>query len=258
MVARRARTSKTPDMKIIDLNADLGEGGENDAAILSCVTSANIACGAHAGSPEILRRTIDLAIAADVFVGAHPGYEDRENFGRRELDLPLGKVMDLVAWQVEAFASVAGDHFHHVKPHGALYHQSNRSLSLAAAVIEGVRKVTPSVVIYAPPSGALAESARAAGMAVHLEGFADRNYLPDGSLMPRSEIGAVISEVDEAVMQAVELAGSGRFQTLCVHGDGAQAVAMLRAIRQALAEAGFGFRLVRSKAGGKYSDPCDP
>ena len=219
-------------MRSIDLNADLGEGGMEDAALLGLVTSCNIACGGHAGSDEIMRRTVELANAAGVSIGAHPGYEDRENFGRLEMNLPLQIVTDLVARQVEKLAGFAG-HLHHVKPHGALYNQANRDDLLAAAVVEGVRKISPSLMLYAPPNGALAKAGRAAGLIIKAEGFADRRYREDGSLVPRSEAGAVISDIDEAVAQAMALARGGVMETICVHGDGAHAVAMLREIRKA-------------------------
>lgn len=221
-------------MKAIDLNADLGEGGSDDTALLSLVTSCNIACGGHAGSDDIMRKTVELALASGVAIGAHPGYEDRENFGRLEMNLPLQTVTDLVTRQVGKLAVFAGAELHHVKPHGALYNQANRDTALAAAVVEGVRKISPKLILYAPPFGALAAAGRAAGLVVRAEGFADRRYRDDGSLVPRSEPGAVISDIDEAVAQAVELAKGGVIETLCVHGDGPHAVEMLRAIRRAL------------------------
>jgi len=221
-------------MRSIDLNADLGEGGSEDGMLLTLVTSANIACGGHAGSDEIMRRSIDLALAAGVKIGAHPGYEDRENFGRREMDLPLAMVTDVVAHQVEKLAGFTDGQLHHVKPHGALYHQADRNSELAAAVVAGVKRITPDLILYAPPAGKLAAAGRAAGLTVMPEGFADRLYRPDGSLVPRTEPGAVITDIAEAVAQALKLARGGLIETLCVHGDGAHAVEMLRAIRMAL------------------------
>ncbi|MEX1115670.1 MAG: 5-oxoprolinase subunit PxpA [Akkermansiaceae bacterium] len=228
-------------MRRIDLNADLGEGGTEDEALLALVSSCNIACGGHAGSDDIMRRTLAHAVASGVAIGAHPGYEDRENFGRRELELPPQAITDLVARQVEKLASHAreiGTYLHHVKPHGALYNQANREASLAAAVIAGVLEISPGLLLYAPPDGALAAAARTAGMTVRSEGFADRRYQQDGSLQPRSQPGAVIENPDEAVAQALDLATSGRFETLCVHGDGAHAATLLQAIRSALENAG--------------------
>ncbi len=226
-------------MRMIDLNADLGEGGADDAALLDLVTSANIACGGHAGNDEIMRRTLDLCRDRGVAIGAHPGYEDRENFGRREMSLPLEQVTDLVARQVARLAEFSGNLLHHVKPHGALYNQANRDAALAAAVIEGVLKISTDVVLYAPPTGALAAAGRAAGLIVRGEGFADRRYQADGLLVPRSEQDAVISEIDEAVVQAIELANDNLMETLCIHGDGPHAAALLGAIRAALENAGL-------------------
>jgi UPF0271 protein len=229
-------------MRMIDLNADLGEGGSEDELLLGLVSSCNIACGGHAGSDEIMRRTLARALAAGVAIGAHPGYEDRENFGRRELQMTPQAVTELVVRQVGKLAALAqetGASLDHVKPHGALYHQANRDLSLAAAVIAGVLEISPALQLYAPPDGALAAAARAAGVIVRAEGFADRRYQNDGSLQPRSQPGAVIEDPAEAVAQALALAGSGRFETLCVHGDGAHAATLLRAVRSALENAGF-------------------
>jgi UPF0271 protein len=220
-------------MKRIDLNTDLGEGGADDTALLELVDSANIACGGHAGSEEIMRRTIGLAIAAGVAAGAHPGYEDRENFGRREMELPPDSVTDLVARQVEIFAAATGGTVHHVKPHGALYNQANRDASLALAVVRGIQKISPGAMLYALPASALAAAGLAAGMTVRTEGFADRRYQADGSLVPRGDPAAVISDVAEAVAQALKLARSGCIDTLCVHGDGPRALAILRALRAA-------------------------
>jgi UPF0271 protein len=229
-------------MRMIDLNADLGEGGTEDELLLGLVSSCNIACGGHAGSDDTMRRTLAHALAAGVALGAHPGYEDRENFGRRELELPPQAITELVVRQVEKLAALAhemGADLHHVKPHGALYNQANREKPLADAVIAGVLEVSPKLRLYAPPDGALAAAARAAGMTVRAEGFADRRYQDDGSLQPRSQPGAVIESPEEAVAQALALANSGRFETLCAHGDGGHAATLLLAIRSALENAGF-------------------
>jgi UPF0271 protein len=228
-------------MRSIDLNADLGEGGANDAALLELVTSANIACGGHAGDDETMRRTINLARASGVAIGAHPGYEDRKDFGRVAMVLPLEEITALVRRQVEklaSFASDAGSRIHHVKPHGALYNQASRDPLLAAAVVKGVTAISPDLILYALRNSALSDAGRAAGLTVWHEGFADRRYRDDGSLMPRGEPGAVIKDVETAVAQALEIASGGTVETLCIHGDGATAVAMLQAIRAKLGEAG--------------------
>ena len=224
-------------MREMDLNADLGEGGGEDAALLGLVSSANIACGGHAGDDETMRRTIDLALASGVAIGAHPGYEDREHFGRRAMAFPLDRVTDLVARQVEKLAThaaVAGATLHHVKPHGALYNQADRDALFAAALVAGITKITDQVMLYALPNSRLAEAGQAAGLTICQEGFADRRYLANGSLMPRNEPGAVITDVDEAIARAIELAKSGKVETLCVHGDGPTAVAILRVLRTSL------------------------
>jgi len=228
-------------MRSIDLNADLGEGGTHDAALLELVSSANIACGGHAGDEETMRRSIELALASGVCIGAHPGYEDREHFGRLAMVLPLENVTDLVRRQIEKLATLAnevGARLHHVKPHGALYNQASRDPLLAAAVVAGIASVSPDLILYALPVSALAEAGRAAGLTVCAEGFADRRYRLDGSLMPRGEPGAVIKDVDAAVAQALEIVSSGMVETLCVHGDGVTAVAILKNLRDRFGEVG--------------------
>jgi 5-oxoprolinase (ATP-hydrolysing) subunit A len=228
-------------MKWIDLNADLGEGGTEDAALLGLVSSANIACGGHAGDAGTMRRTVALAQEAGVAMGAHPGYEDREHFGRRAMILPFEKVTVLVRQQVAALNRVvleAGGRLHHVKPHGALYNQASRDPLLAAALVRGIVEVSPELILYALPQSALAVAGKAAGLPVYLEGFADRRYREDGSLMPRGEPGAVIKEVAVAVTQALEIISKKSIQTLCVHGDGATAVEILRDLRRKLDGAG--------------------
>jgi 5-oxoprolinase (ATP-hydrolysing) subunit A len=215
--------------KIIDLNADLGEGGTEDAKLLGLVSSANIACGGHAGSDEIMRRTVDRALEVGVAIGAHPGYEDREHFGRREMKLTSAQIIDIVSHQIEKLAIIARGNLHHVKLHGALYHQANNDETYAAAVIAGMGKISRDLVIYAPPQGFLAEHALAAGYVVWRDGF----------LIPRTEQNAVISEIQTAVSQAMDLAMSGSYETLCIHGDSPHAVAMLREIHTAMIHAGW-------------------
>lgn len=234
-------------MRLIDLNADLGEGGSEDENLLKWVSSANIACGGHAGDKDTMRRTIAIALENGVAIGAHPGYEDREHFGRRAMAFALGKVTDLVQRQVESLAALAaeaGTALHHVKPHGALYNQADKDLEFATALVKGITVVSSNAMVYALPGSTLAAAALAAGMTVCLEGFADRRYLPNGSLMPRSEPGAVIADVELAAAQALELVRSNTIQTLCVHGDGKTSLAILRRLRTHLEAEGV---LVRSQ-----------
>jgi UPF0271 protein len=233
------------DMRLIDLNADLGEGGTEDEALLRLVSSANIACGGHAGDETSMRRAIGLAMASGVAIGAHPSYEDRDHFGRRALVLPLDAVTEFVRHQVGQLAAIAADmgaELHHVKAHGSLYNQADRDVELAAAVVQGITDVSPDLVLYAPPAGALAAAGRAAGLTICAEGFADRRYLENGALMPRAEPGAVISNVEEAVAQAMEIVANGVVETLCVHGDGPTAVAILRDLRRRLEANGHTIR----------------
>jgi len=218
-----------------DLNVDLGEGREDDEVLLGLATSANIACGGHAGDDATMREAVRLAMAAGVAVGAHPGYEDRENFGRRELPVTPDEVEDLVKRQLRDFLTIAreaGAVLHHLKPHGALYHQADRDGQLAAAIVRAMLEQCPDAILYAPPDGNLAAAARNADIICWAEGFVDRGYRHDGGLVPRSERGAVITDVGEAVQQALSLMESGKYQTLCVHGDGENAIGILRGIRE--------------------------
>ena len=241
-------------MRTIDLNADLGEGGSQDTALMAIVSSANIACNGHAGDEETMRATIKAALAANVAIGAHPSYEDKENFGRRPMVLSPEQVIEMVSRQLENFTRLAtesGAKVHHVKPHGALYNQANIDPTLAAAVAEGVRRILPGCGFYVPSGGALAPAGEAAGLAVMAEGFVDRRYQDDGSLVPRGEPGAVIDFPACAIAQALPIAIEQRVktlnghwiqlpaQTLCVHGDSPKAVELLDQVRHALEQAGF-------------------
>jgi len=232
-------------VRAIDLNCDAGEGCGPEAELVAWVTSVNVACGLHAGDPVTARRTVELAAAAGVAVGAHPGFPDREGFGRRALALAPREVADLVAYQVGALWGIcraAGVRLCHVKPHGALYHLAARDDGVAEAVVGAVRAVDPSLLVVAPPGSALVAAAARAGLRAVREGFADRAYAPDGSLLPRHEPGAVIASPGQAAEQACRLARSGAVDTLCVHGDHPHAAAVARAVRTALEAAGFAVR----------------
>jgi 5-oxoprolinase (ATP-hydrolysing) subunit A len=231
------------DGLVIDLNADLGEGGEWDEALFAAgISSANVACGAHAGDGATMAAACALAARHGVALGAHPGHADREGFGRRELVLGHEEARDLLAGQFGALAeaaSGAGAVVWHVKPHGALYHQANREAWLAELLVAEARRRWDGVRIFGPPSGCLREAAERVGAAFVPEGFVDRAYRFDGSLVPRGEPGAVLHEEGAAVAQALGLAQSGRVHTLCVHGDGPEAARLLGAARAALVAAGF-------------------
>lgn len=228
---------------VIDLNADVGEGGALDAELFAAgISSANVACGAHAGDRATMAAACALAVRHGVALGAHPGHADREGFGRREQPLTPAAAETLLDEQLGALgreAARAGAEVRHVKPHGALYHQADHERWLAALVVSVARRHWPVARIFGPPGGALEEAARAAGADFVAEGFIDRAYRPDGRLVPRGEPGAVLHEASAAVAQTLALARSGGVRTLCVHGDGPEAPRLLRAARAALLAAGF-------------------
>jgi len=227
----------------IDLNADVGEGGADDAALFAAgITSANVACGAHAGDVATMAACCALAMRHEVALGAHPGHADREGFGRRERPLTSRDAEALLRGQIGALsreAARAGLRLAHVKPHGALYHQANRDTWLAELLVELTRTEAPGARLFGPPGGALREAAESAGIGFVAEGFIDRAYRADGVLVPRGEPGAILREESAAVAQALALARSGRVRTLCVHGDGPQALRLLVAARAALLAEGF-------------------
>jgi UPF0271 protein len=236
----------------IDLNADLGEGMD-DEAILPFLTSANVACGMHAGGPAMMERTVALSLARGVQVGAHPGYADRANFGRLDVDLSLDEVESLVLYQIgalDAFVRARGGRLFHVKAHGALYNRAAKDAGLARAIASAVRRFSAELVLVGLAGSRLIEAAREAGLPAAGEAFADRRYQPDGSLVPRSKPGAVLEDPAEAAEQALLLAREGaviasdgsrlriRAQTLCLHGDTPGATKIARAVRERLAQAG--------------------
>jgi UPF0271 protein len=223
----------------VDLNCDLGEGAGHDAELMTLITSANIACGAHAGDSATMRATVECARRHGVAIGAHPGFEDRENFGRREMPIAIGEVRALVERQVEELRTM--DAVTHVKPHGALYNVAARDAAVARAVAEAVRAVDPRLVLFALRGSELVRAGRAVGLRVAEEVFADRTYRADGSLTPRTEPGAVITDEAEAVAQGLRLAREGA-DTICLHGDGAHAVAFARRLNAELRNAGIAIR----------------
>ena len=216
----------------IDLNADLGEGARFDADLMPLITSANVCCGRHAGGPDEIRSTMDLAKRYGVAIGAHPGYDDRANFGRREMNLTRVVLIELVRSQIEAVAGAK-----YVKPHGALYNQACREESVADALAEAIAEW--KLPIVGLPGSKLAVAADSRGMSFIAEGFADRRYRPDGSLVPRTEPDAFVHDPDEAVEQVRKLICDRGIRTVCVHGDTPQAVAFAAAVRAALLKSGF-------------------
>lgn len=222
----------------MDLNIDIGEGGGHDAALMEIATSANIACGGHAGGGVVMADAIAMAKAAGVAIGAHPGYRDPANFGRIETGHPPSAIAAEVSRQLRDFLIAAGHPPHHVKPHGALYHRADADADVARAICEVVQELAPEARIYAFAGGGLAITAGELGMAVCGEGFIDRGYGPDGRLIPRGQPGAIITCPKQAAAQAVDLASRGGVATLCVHGDGPHALDILQAAGHALARIG--------------------
>ena len=250
---------------VIDLNADLGEhdgdGYSRDSALLDLASSANIACGEHAGSMEVMRRTVALARDRGVKVGAHPGYPDREGFGRRELSLPVDAI--ITAWQTQLHRMAEacdeeGVPMTYVKPHGALYNRSARDKDLAQLLASATGEFDSSLFVLTLPGCALAAAASSCGLRVAREAFVDRAYLRDGTLVPRDQSGAVISDPNVAAARAVTIARDGvvnaidgsrikvRAESFCVHGDGEHALATMTAARSALEDAGFTIRAFAS------------
>jgi len=238
----------------IDFNSDLGEGAGTDAAIMPLITSANIACGGHAGNENTMRATVELALRHRVAIGAHPGYPDRERFGRMPMDIPPRELIETIRRQIDSLVGVAsrlGARVTHVKAHGALYNQGARDATIARNIILGVQaaKGGRDLAIFAPPGSVMFEEATGMGMKVAREGFVDRAYEPDGTLQSRSEAGSVLTDPADAVRQALSFAKNGgvtavegtflklTVDTLCVHGDTPGAADIAQAVRDALAKA---------------------
>ena len=245
-------------MPRIDLNADVGEGlgpwpMGDDERLIPLITSANVACGAHAGDPQTIERTVALAVRHGVAVGAHPGYPDLAGFGRRDLDMTPAELRASVIHQVAGvagFARAAGVPLRHVKAHGALYNRMARDAAIAEVVARAVAAVVPEAIFVALAGSVALDAGRAAGLRVAAEAFADRAYEADGSLRSRRLDGAVLATADAAAAQAVSIARDGgvqahdgselavRADTICIHGDTPGAADVAVAIRAALEDAG--------------------
>lgn len=244
----------------IDLNCDMGESfgaytlGRDDE-VMPFITSANIACGWHAGDPSVMDRTVRLAQAFGVGIGAHMGYPDLMGFGRREMTLSFEELLDGCVYQIgalEAFCRKNGTRIHHIKPHGSMNNRADADITTASAIAEAVRLTVPDAPVFAKPGSLLAEAALSKGLAVRYELFADRAYHKDGTLVSRREPGSVLKDPAETAARAVLMATEGRVRTvdggemtlpcdtLCVHGDTPGAAALIRLIRSGLEKAGVG------------------
>jgi UPF0271 protein len=250
----------------VDLNCDLGESFGtyrigNDAEMLEVVTSANIACGFHAGDPTVMRKTVQLAFEKNVAIGAHPGLPDLVGFGRRVMEVSAAEAYDMVVYQVgalAAFVQAEGGVLHHVKPHGALYNMAAVNKALAEAIAEAIYKVAPRAVVYGLAGSELIKAGERLGLATANEVFADRTYQQDGTLTSRRLPNALLSNQTEAVQQVLRMVKEGKVRsqqgvdisiladTICIHGDGPHALAFARHIREALTGEGI---LLQSKGG---------
>jgi UPF0271 protein len=251
-------------MARIDLNCDLGEGAAWDAELMPLVSSANIACGGHAGDERTMRTTVALALRHGVAIGAHPGFPDREHFGRREIEATPGEICVWTREQVMALrrvAAAAGARLAHVKPHGALYNLAARDEAVAMAVAQAVRAVDPTLRLVGLAGSRLPTAGRALGLPVAHEVFADRAYHVDGSLAARTNPHAMITDMTAAAARAVRLLREGVVRsiegsevrlpadTLCLHGDGDGAVALAQALRRLLDAHGIAIRPLGAAAG---------
>jgi UPF0271 protein len=237
----------------VDLNADLGEGAGHDAELFELISSANIATGFHAGDSDTMHAAVCTAKKHSIAVGAHPSFFDRENFGRKELKVTADEVFDAVAFQLgvfQAIAEAAGLRPNHVKPHGALYNMAVRDERLADAIARAIESVDPKLILFAPDKSELARAGEAHGLQIAREIFADRNYLNDGWLVPRTRPDALLGDPKEAAQRVLRMLCEGkvrsvegrdvdvRGETICVHGDTPGAVEFARELRSQLESQG--------------------
>jgi UPF0271 protein len=237
--------------KIIDLNCDMGEGLSNDALLMPLISSANIACGYHAGDEEMMKQTIELALKYHVSIGAHPGFKDKKNFGRTEIPITLTYLFDLITEQIYLLKKIAetfGTKLHHIKPHGALYNMAARDLRLARTIAAAVKSVDANFILYGLSGSNLISEAEAINLRTASETFADRTYQHDGSLTPRSLPGAMIEKTEDSLKQVLQMVHdkkvstingemiSIKADTICIHGDGTHAVEFAAQIRRTLLE----------------------
>jgi len=233
----------------IDVNCDMGEGAGNDEQLMPFTSSASIACGYHAGDEQTMHQTVDLCLKYNVAIGAHPSFADKENFGRSEMNLSPEEVYELVTIQVDSLSKIVkakGAMLHHVKPHGALYNMAAKDLSLAGVIAKAVKDIDPSLILYGLAGSYSITQAIKTGLKTGSEVFADRSYQDNGSLTPRSQTDALIEEASISVKQVLQVIMEGTVtsvngnkipvtaDTICIHGDGKNAVEFAKAIHQNL------------------------
>jgi UPF0271 protein len=245
-------------MQTIDLNCDMGEGMGNDGDIMPFVSSANIACGYHAGDSDTMHKTVELALKHDMAIGAHPSFADKENFGRLEQTLQPQQVYDLVAEQIYILQKIAnsfGAKLHHVKPHGALYNMAAKDKTMADAIAKAILDIDATLVLYGLYNSFLISAAQQVGLKTANEVFADRRYNANGSLVSRNITGAVIEDADKAVEQVLNMVLHKtvttidgeiipvQAQTVCLHGDGKHAAAFAKLVNSALVDNGVSIKI---------------
>lgn len=241
-------------MKEIDLNADLGEGGPSDQALLTLVSSANISCGAHAGTDDDIQRAIEQARLNQVRIGAHPSYPDREFMGRRSLTMPHAQLRDSVQTQLNRlaeFVAESGDRLQHVKAHGALYNDAAQNPELAEALCVWIKEFNPDLAVVGLAGSHMRDAARRHGLRYYSEAFVDRAYQPNGQLLPRDQRGAVLHDAEQAITQTLSIIQQGSVlshcgqtvplsaNTLCIHGDTPDALLFAQTLVQRLSDAGI-------------------
>ncbi|WP_295793033.1 5-oxoprolinase subunit PxpA [Mucilaginibacter sp.] len=246
-------------MQVIDLNCDMGEAFgnypmPNDDIIMDYISSANIACGFHAGDPEVMQHTVKMAIKKGVAIGAHPGLPDLQGFGRREMKISANEAYQMTIYQIGAlygFVKAAGGKLHHVKAHGALYNMAAKDAALAKAIVEAVHDFDSSLILYALAGSEMVEAAKKTGLVTASEVFADRTYQDDGSLTPRTQSNALITDEQQSIEQVLMMVKQQhvisvnkkniplKAETLCLHGDGLHAVQFAKMIRFKLQNEGI-------------------
>jgi len=245
-------------MQVIDLNCDMGEAFgnypmPNDDILMDYISSANIACGLHAGDPEVMQHTVKMAIKKGVAIGAHPGLPDLQGFGRREMKISANEAYQITLYQIGAlygFVKAAGGKLHHVKAHGALYNMAAKDAALAKAIVEAVHDFDSSLILYALAGSEMVEAAKKTGLVTASEVFADRTYQDDGSLTPRTQSNALITDEQQSIAQVLMMVKQQQVisvnkkhiplkaETLCLHGDGQHAVEFAKMIRSKLQSEG--------------------
>jgi 5-oxoprolinase (ATP-hydrolysing) subunit A len=223
----------------LDFNADLAEGCPHDAELMQYVTSVNIACGLHAGSPSTMMQALTEAKVRNLRIGAHPGYADREHFGRREISIGLDELFHLVLYQVGALKALANEldiQVSYLKPHGAMYHQSAREATLATAIVDAAKQ--HSLAVMGQPNTKLHSACQQSGIPYIKEGFADRRYQSNGNLVPRTQPNAMLHDPKQSVEQIQWLTTTLGVESICVHGDNPQAVAFIRDVQALLVQQG--------------------